>query len=210
MNESQEHNRKEALCEALRLRKDRVRSFRVQPLGPDCLQHAPTPHFTNLRPSAGYKSLNLLASVSSFVNGDINNICFRGQLINISRVNKSKVHRTRSGTRKSSISHRHKHSVTTPLLRGPPLDGNISESDRNVQCVGGFSGPCQYPDMACVASWSAGGELGSVSRQQGWASEDAARHPELAAGRRPLQPSEVELQLCGQTLLCCIFVVSSL
>lgn len=55
--------------------------------------------------------------------------------------------------------------------------------------------------MARVASWSSGGEVGSVSRQQGWTLEEAIHRPELTAGRRTLQPSEVELQLCGQTLL---------
>lgn len=68
----------------------------------------------------------------------------------------------------------------------------------------------RWPVRAHVASWSAGGEVGSVSRQQGWTFEDSAHCPELSAGKRTPQPSEVELQLCGQTLLCCIFVVSSL
>lgn len=67
----------------------------------------------------------------------------------------------------------------------------------------------RWPVVACVTSWSSGKEVGSVSRQQGWAFENTTHCSELTAGRT-LQPSEMKLWHYGQTLLCCIFVVSSL
>lgn len=61
----------------------------------------------------------------------------------------------------------------------------------------------RWPVVACVAGWSAGGgEMGSASRQQCRTFEDAVHScPELIAGKRTLQPLEMELQLYGQTLL---------
>lgn len=51
--------------------------------------------------------------------------------------------------------------------------------------------------------------VGFSAGQQGCVFEDAGVLCSLV-GRRNVYPCEMELQLLGQTLLCCIFVVSAL
>ena len=53
-------------------------------------------------------------------------------------------------------------------------------------------------------------ERGALLAGAGSTLEDPTHRPGLATGRRALQTSKMELQLYGQALRCCIFVVSCL
>lgn len=66
----------------------------------------------------------------------------------------------------------------------------------------------RWPVVADVARVLVG--RGALSEERGQTLEDPTHRPGLAPGRRALQTSGMELQLYGQALLPCVFVVSCL